>query len=296
MAELLAIEGLATRFGEPMAAHTTWRVGGPAWCLATAKDLDQARKVLVAACAHGMPVKALGLGSNLLVSDQGWRGVLLRMRGELALLRPEGDDIVAGGGAYLGAAVKLATRAGLSGLEWAAGIPGTVGGALATNAGAHGGDMAGLAVKASLLLPTGEVRDFAAAELPAAYRRRRLPEGGLVVAVRLALTPDDPARVAARVKANLRRRAASQPLAARTAGSVFRNPPGDFAGRLIEAAGLKGYALGRARVSPVHANFIENSGQAGAAEVIALMQEVAAKVLIHSGVELTPEVEVLGHV
>jgi UDP-N-acetylmuramate dehydrogenase len=282
MAQLLAIEGLATRFGEPMAAHTTWRVGGPAWCLATAGDLDQARKVVAAARAHGMPVKALGLGSNLLVSDQGWRGVLLRMRGELALLQREGGDIAAGGG--------------LSGLEWAAGIPGTVGGALATNAGAHGGDMAGLAVKASLLLPTGEVRDFAAAELPAAYRRRRLPAGGLVVAVRLALTLDDPARVAARVKANLERRAASQPLAARTAGSVFKNPPGDFAGRLIEAAGLKGYALGRARVSPVHANFIENSGQASAAEVIALMQEVAAKVLIHSGVELTPEVEVLGHV
>ncbi len=296
MSALTAMLGSQARFGEPLAAHTTWRVGGPAWCLATVESLEQARRTQALCAAAGMPLKVLGRGSNLLASDAGWHGVLLRMKGGLARLEQKGPALLCGGGAYLSAALKLAARLGLSGLEWAAGIPGTVGGALATNAGAHGGDMAATAGEASLLLPGGSLRAYTAAQLPAAYRRRELPAGALVISVRLDLRPDDPAAVTARVKAVLERRRASQPLAARTAGSVFRNPPGDHAGRLIQAAGLKGLAVGQAVVSPTHANFIENRGRASAAQIWELIDQVRRRVAAHSGVELIPEVEVLGHV
>jgi UDP-N-acetylmuramate dehydrogenase len=296
MSALANILGPRARFGEPLAAHTTWGLGGPAGCLATARDAAEAAAIVAACRAAGCPVKALGRGSNLLVAGAGFPGVMLKLAGALAGLKASGRVIAAGGGASLNAAVKLATRLGLSGLEWAAGIPGTVGGAIATNAGAHGADMAAVAARVTLLSAEGEVITLAGADLPAAYRRRALPAGSLVLGAELALAIAAPATIAARVAELLAQRKRTQPLGAKTAGSVFRNPPGDFAGRLIEAAGLKGLAVGDAVVSPKHANFIVNRGRATAAEVLDLMEAVRRAVAERFGVELTPEVEVVGDV
>ncbi len=296
MNALANILGPRARFGEPLASHTTWGLGGPAWCLATARDAGEAAAVLAACRRAGCPVKALGRGSNLLVAGGGYPGVMLKLAGSLAGLKASGQVIKAGGGAHLSAAVKLASRLGLAGLEWAAGIPGSVGGAVATNAGAHGSDMAAVAAEITLLGAEGEILTLAGAELPAAYRRRELPEGALVLGASLALKPSDPAAVAARVAEFLAARKRTQPLGAKTAGSVFKNPPGDYAGRLIEAAGLKGFSLGGAQVSRKHANFIVNRGGASPAEVLALLETVRRAVTERFGVELEPEVEVVGDV
>ncbi|MCB2185980.1 MAG: UDP-N-acetylmuramate dehydrogenase [Deltaproteobacteria bacterium] len=288
--------GAGARFAEPLARHTTWGVGGPAWCLARVGTAADAAWLRDAARAAGLTVKALGRGSNLLVSDAGYPGVLLRLWGPLAKIRVAGNELVCGGGAALPAAVRLAARVGLAGLEWAGGIPATVGGAVATNAGALGGDLAGVAARLTLLLPDGRAEEFAGRELPAAYRRRELPPGSLVLEARLALAPDEPGQVAERLAGILARRRASQPLGSRTAGSVFKNPAGEAAGRLVDLAGLKGQRRGGARVSPQHANFIENTGGATAADIRELMALMAERVFQMHGVRLEPEVEVLGEV
>ncbi|MBU2517396.1 MAG: UDP-N-acetylmuramate dehydrogenase [Proteobacteria bacterium] len=286
--------GPRARFDEPMSRHTTWGVGGPAWCLARVNSAAEAAW-LVSACARaGVPYKALGRGSNLLVGDAGYPGVMIRLGGELGKLALEGDTLLAGGGSPLPGAVRLAARRGLGGLEWAAGIPASVGGAVTTNAGAHGGDMADLTSAVTLLLPGGQIREAAGKELPAGYRRRVLPVGSLVLGARLVLRATMPAEVERRRKALLELRRLRQPLAARTAGSVFKNPPGDHAGRLIEAAGLKGLAVGGAVISRVHANFIENRGGASAADILNLINTVVLKVMDAFSVRLEPEVEVVG--
>ncbi len=286
--------GERARFQQPMSAHTTWAVGGPAWCVCQVHSPEEAAAVIRATEEAGLPWMVLGRGSNLLVSDRGYYGVMLRLAGPLARLRREGDHIRAGGGAPLPAAVKLAARAGLAGLEWAVGIPGTVGGAAATNAGAFGSDLAALTRELTLLLPGGEVRTLAGDRLPAGYRRRELPAGAVVLEVLLALQPDDPQAVAERTERFLDRRRQTQPVAAATAGCVFKNPPGEAAGRLIEAAGCKGLAVGQAEVSPRHANFIVNRGRASAREVLALIEQVRRRVREVAGVELELEVEVVG--
>ena len=294
MAELKRRLGERALLDEPMGAHCTWGAGGPAACLARARTMEEAAWIVRAAAEAEVPLMPVGGGSNLLVTDAGWPGVMLRLAGELAELRAGDGFIAAGAGASLAKAVNLAGRRGLAGLEWAAGIPGTVGGAVAMNAGAAGGCMADCTESVSVLDRSGAVREMPGRDLPASYRRRDLPQGSLVVAARLALTPDDPAAVAERMRTVLDRRRAGQPLQARTAGSVFLNPPGDFAGRLIEQAGLKGLARGGARVSPVHANFIENTGGATAGDLIGLMDLVAEKVKRRFGVELKREVRVVG--
>ncbi len=281
-------------FGEVMSRHTTWRVGGPAWCLAKLEDAAEAAWLVAACREHRMPYKALGRGSNLLVSEAGYPGVMIRLRGELSRIEITDGGLEAGGGASLSSAVRLAASEGLSGLEWAAGIPASLGGALATNAGAHGGDMSELACHITLLDAAGGVSRMAGSELPAGYRYRQLPPGSLVLGVSLALRPAAPREVEERRAALLALRKASQPLEAFTAGSVFKNPPGDHAGRLIEEAGLKGFAVGDAVVSPTHANFIENRGRATADDVLALMNAVALKVMDNFSVKLEPEVEVVG--
>lgn len=294
MAELKRRLGERALLDEPMSAHCTWGAGGPVACLARAETMAEAAWIVTAAAEAGVPLMAVGGGSNLLVTDAGWPGVMLRLSGELAGLEAGEGFIRAGAGASLARAVNLAGRQGLAGLEWAAGIPGTVGGAVAMNAGAAGGCMADVTEAVTLLDRDGAVHQMDGRELPASYRRRNLPEGSLVVGALLKLTPDDPQAVAERMRAVLDRRRAGQPLQARTAGSVFMNPPGDFAGRLIEQAGLKGLARGGARVSPVHANFIENTGGATAGDLIGLMDLVAAQVKQRFGVELRREVRVVG--
>ncbi|MCB2225297.1 MAG: UDP-N-acetylmuramate dehydrogenase [Desulfarculaceae bacterium] len=292
--QIIARLGARARFGEPMSRHTTWGVGGPAWCLARVRGADEAAWLVTACDAAGVACKPLGRGSNLLVGDQGYPGVMIRLGGELGKLILEGPVMRAGGGAPLPGAVRLAARQGLAGLEWAAGIPASLGGAVATNAGAHGGDMAELTSTVSLLLPSGEVVVKPGNELPAGYRRRGLPPGSMVLGAELRLKPSTASEVERRRKALLALRSTRQPIRARTAGSVFKNPPGDHAGRLIEAAGLKGLAVGDAVVSRVHANFIENRGRASAGDILSLINTVAIKVMEAFGVRLEPEVEVLG--
>lgn len=283
-------------FDEPMRGHTTWKAGGPAWAMCRVTTAEEAAFVTHAAEAAGKGWMCLGLGSNLLVADSGYAGVMLRLAGELAGVHREGQSLVAGGGASLAACDKLAASEGLAGLEWAAGIPGTVGGAVAMNAGAHGARMSDITGTVTLLLPGGRVQEVDGGDLPAAYRRRDLPAGSLVLAARLDLTPGDCSEISRRRKEVLALRKSSQPLSAATAGSVFKNPAGDFAGRLIEAAGCKGLAVGDAVVSRRHANFIENQGAASAADIAALMILVAERVRQDFGVELEPEVRLVGDV
>lgn len=293
---LRGLLGQRALFDEPMSRHTTWKVGGPAWCLCRVKSQAEVLQVVGAAQEHGLPWKALGAGSNLLVSDEGYPGVLLRLTGSLAGWRLEGHTMVAGAGLYLVTAAKRSAREGLSGLEWAVGIPGTIGGAVATNAGAFGWQMSDLTASVTILGQDGQTREMAGSQLAAGYRYCQLPPGGLVLKARLRLGMGSPDQIVARCGEYLRQRAAKQPLGQATAGSVFKNPPGDYAGRLIEAAGLKGLSVGPAMVSPLHANFIVNRGRASAAQVLQLMEQVRRRVQDQYGVELAPEVEVLGHV
>lgn len=288
--------GERAAFERPLAPLTTWKLGGPAWCLCTVQDAEEAAFVLRAAGRAGLACKVLGKGSNLLVHDRGYDGVMLRLAGTLARVTSHGQEIVAGGGASLAACVKLAASQGLAGLEWAAGIPASLGGAVATNAGAMGSDMAMAVKKMTLLLPGGESREYDNEDIKASYRSRCLPRGSLVLEATLAMRPSEPELVQERTKAVLGKRQQGQPLAAHTAGSVFKNPPGDYAGRLIEAAGCKGLSKGDAVVSERHANFIENRGSATASQVLALMEEVSRRVRESFGVELEPEVEVVGDV
>lgn len=288
--------GDRARFEQPMSAHTTWGVGGSAWCVCRVNSEEEAGFVIRSTREAGLPWMPLGRGSNLLVSDKGYPGVMLRLAGPLASSRREDEKIWAGGGAHLPAVVKLAARLGLAGLEWAAGIPGTVGGAVATNAGALGSDMSQITGQITLLLASGEVRNLPGGQLAAQYRKRDLPEQSLVLAALLQLALDSPEAVNLRSEEALAQRSKSQPSGQPSAGSVFKNPPGDFAGRLIEEAGCKGLSMGGAQVSQIHANFIVNRGRATAREVLDLMREVREKVRQTSGVELEPEVEVVGDV
>jgi UDP-N-acetylmuramate dehydrogenase len=257
---------------------------------------EEAAFVIEAATKADMPWMTLGRGSNLLVLDQGYQGVMLRLAGPLARIRRVDANLLAEGGAFLPAVVKFAARLGLTGMEWAAGIPATVGGAVATNAGAAGRDMSQVVEDLRLLMPGGRVEEHPASCFPAAYRRRQLPAGSLVLSANLSLIQDDPLEVQNRTEEMLNRRRRRQPQEQHTAGSVFKNPPGDFAGRLIEQAGCKGLKIGDAMVSHHHANFIENLGRARASDVMALMEKVKQRVQEKTGIELEPEVEMVGFV
>lgn len=288
--------GERARFEQPMSAHTTWGVGGPAWCLCRVTSEDEAGFVVRSTREAGMPWMPLGRGSNLLVGDKGYKGVMLRLAGPLASVRRTGEKVWAGGGAHMPAVVKFAARLGLAGLEWAAGIPGTVGGAVATNAGALGSDMNAITSEMTLLLGDGRVQTLPGDQVKAEYRKRDLPKGSLVLTALLHLALDIPEAVSRRSEEALAKRRKAQPGNRPSAGSVFKNPPGDFAGRLIDQAGCKGMYVGGAQVSQLHANFIVNRGRATARDVLALMQQVRDKVRETSGVDLEPEVEVVGDV
>ena len=293
---LSRILGSRVSFNLPMKPHITWGVGGQVLALCrveTEKEISMATGLLD---SGEVPWMTLGRGSNLLIADKGYQGVMLRLSGPLAKITRSGDTLVGGGGAFLPAAVRFATRLGLAGLEWAAGIPATVGGAVATNAGAMGGDMAAVTESLKLLLPGGEITDLKGEDIPAAYRKRNLPDGSVILSADLKLRLDTSESVGRLAAENLEKRRTGQPLDRHTAGSVFKNPPGDYAGRLIEAAGMKGASVGDAVVSEKHANFIVNRGGARARDILDLMRLVTNKVKREFGVELEPEVEIIGDV
>jgi len=294
-----AAEALRGRWleGEPLARHTTWRVGGPARRLYLPADLED-----LAACLRALPPQEpllwLGLGSNLLVRDGGFPGTVVATAACLRALEHRGGGLVrAEAGVACPKLARWCARRGLAGAEFFAGIPGTLGGALAMNAGAFGGETWALVEAVETLDRRGRLRRRGPEAFRVGYREVRGPEGEWFVAVWLRLRPAGPgerAAVEARIRELLARRAATQPLGQPSCGSVFRNPPGDHAARLIEAAGLKGRRRGGAQVSERHANFIVNTGEATAADIEGLIREVQETVARVHGVRLVPEVHIVG--
>jgi UDP-N-acetylmuramate dehydrogenase len=276
----------------PLAPLTSIRVGGPADGLCRAASFRAASAALAWARERGVPVAVVGRGSNLLVSDAGFRGLALRLVGRLTAISVRGTDVWCGGGASLPRAVQRAAAAGLEGLEWGASIPGTAGGAVAMNAGAHSGELAEVLRWAVVCSADGR-RRVGPEDLALGYRSSAVGPGDVVGAVAFALRRGEPAAIGARLAEYRGQRRRTQPQGVRTFGSVFTNPPGDSAGRLLEAAGCKGLRVGGARFSPVHANFIEAEPGTRAAEVLGLMAEGRRRVAAASGVVLEPEVRYL---
>lgn len=301
MADLRAALGDRVRLNEPLARYTSARLGGPAEYLAIASSAPALAALVRAARSLGFEPTLLGGGSNVLVSDAGVRGLVILNRARAVVVRDQADppSIWAESGANLGALARQCAARGLAGLEWAATVPGTVGGAVFGNAGAHGGDLAGNLVLAEILQREGQVERWALADLEYGYRTsrlKRLKAAGqplIVLAAELKLGRGEPAALQARVDEFVNHRKRTQPPGA-SLGSMFKNPPGDFAGRLIEAAGLKGARAGQAQISSQHANFFVNQGEASAADVFALIHRAHAAVLDRFGVDLELEIELVG--
>jgi UDP-N-acetylenolpyruvoylglucosamine reductase len=278
----------------PVSRLTTVGTGGPARFLARPGTRAELIEVLRWADAGAVEVAVVGLGSNLLVADEGYDGVVLRLAGELARIERDGDRVVCGGGASLAAIVRRATGWGLAGIEFGCAIPGTAGGAVRMNAGAYGGELRDVLERAVVVGADGE-RAGGPEELGMRYRHSNVGAREVVAEAVLRLRPDEPERIRATVAGMHRRRREAQPAKVRTFGSVWKNPDGELsAGRMLEECGLKGFASGGARISPVHANFIENVGGARSADVIALMQEARRRARERFGVELEHEVQMLG--
>jgi UDP-N-acetylenolpyruvoylglucosamine reductase len=278
----------------PVSRLTTVGTGGPARFLARPGTGAELVEVLRWADAAALEVAVVGLGSNLLVADEGYDGVVLRLAGELARIERDGDRVVCGGGASLAAIVKRATGWGLTGIEFGCAIPGTAGGAVRMNAGAYGGELRTVLERAVVVGADGE-RAGGPEELGMRYRHSNVGVREVVAEAVLRLRPDEPERIRATVAGMQRRRREAQPAKVRTFGSVWKNPDGErSAGRMLEECGLKGFASGGARISPVHANFIENVGGARSADVIALMREARRRARERFGVELEHEVQMLG--
>ncbi len=291
---LAAERGLALRSDAPLAPITTLRVGGAADRLVEAATREELLTTLSVARESGVPWTVLGNGSDVVVSDAGVRGLVIRNRARAITFGDAGA--AADSGTPMALLVKRATAAGLTGLEWGIAVPGTVGGAVWANAGAHGGEMGDRVVDVDAWDPiTGDQRPLTNAECGFGYRESRFKHEPLVViGARLALQSAPASEVAARVEAFQAQRLATQPLAEQNAGSVFRNPPGDYAGRLIEAAGLKGARQGTASVSERHANFIVSDRDGRAADVRTLAERVRETVLASAGVALAFEIEFIG--
>jgi UDP-N-acetylmuramate dehydrogenase len=277
----------------PLAPRTWLRAGGPAEALFEPADADDLQTFLAARPA-GLPVTPIGVASNLLVRDGGIDGVVLRLRGPLAAVAVEGNRLRVGAGATDRSIAIQAMQAGLSGLEFFIGIPGTLGGAIRMNAGAFGGETAEVVEEVIALDAKGRRHALRPAELGFAYRHSELPADWIVIEATLRAVPGDVAAVRARMAAIKAEREASQPLQVATGGSTFKNPPGRKAWQLIDAAGCRGLRHGRAMVSEKHCNFLINTGDARAAEIEALGELVRARVLDASGVALEWEIHRIG--
>jgi UDP-N-acetylmuramate dehydrogenase len=296
--------GVKTSRDEPLARFTTMRVGGPADLYAVAHNAFELRGLVRFARAKGLPYTLLGRGSDVVISDRGIRGLVIHVRAEGT--RIDGRTVIADAGVPMARVATVTADAGLSGLEFGLAIPGTVGGAVWANAGAHDGDVAEVIESATVLLADGTEAVLPRDALGLAYRDSRFkvppgPDGAtpdspaeLVLAATFALTPADPAEIGAQLDAIRRWRREHQPLGLPSAGSVFRNPPSDSAGRLIDAAGLKGLRIGGAVVSEKHANFIVNDRKGSAADVRRLAERVRTEIAERHGLTLGFEVEFLG--
>ncbi|MFQ3679769.1 MAG: UDP-N-acetylmuramate dehydrogenase [Pseudanabaenaceae cyanobacterium] len=287
----------AIRTDVPLRGFTSFKVGGNADCFAAPHNPEELRAVLDWGYSRAMPLTVLGAGSNLLIGDRGVRGLVICLRNlRGARIDAKQGRIVAAAGEPVARLAWQAAAAGLSGLEWAVGIPGTLGGLVAMNAGAQGGCAADCVLNVEAIAPNGMQRTLMTAALEYRYRHSRLQESGdLVVSATLQLQPGcDPAVVAQRTETYLQKRKSTQPYHLPSCGSVFRNPPQGYAGQLIEATGLKGYTLGRAQVAELHANFILNLGGATAKNIRDLIGHVRDCVQDRTGILLVPEVKMLG--
>ena len=279
--------------GEPLSKHTSFRVGGPAELLACPRSEEELAALLRQCARMELRPRVLGGGTNILAPDGGVPGVVISTRGLDSLELSEDGSINAGAGVPLARLAVFAQKNGLTGLEFAHGIPGTVGGGMYMNAGAYGGELSQVAVSARFLTAEGELRTLVGEEMGLGYRRSAfmgLP--GVIVSARFRLEAGDPETIQARMRELMERRRASQPLELPSAGSTFKRPVGGYAAALIQEAGLKGFRVGDAAVSEKHAGFVVNLGHASSADVLTLIARVRETVKASSGIELEPEVRI----
>lgn len=294
VAAALEVLGDAGRAGAPLGDRTTYRVGGTVAVLVEVDSTDDLGLVAVAVQESGLPTLVVGRGSNLLVADAGFPGIAIVLGAAFESVRIEGETVVAGGATPLPVLARRTATAGLTGLEWAVGVPGTVGGGVRMNAGGHGSDMAATLVGIHRFdLATGQHVQVAAADLSLGYRRSAVEQTQVVLEATFALRTGDAAEASAEVSAIVRWRREHQP-GGQNAGSVFTNPKGAAAGRLVDEAGCRGLRLGSAAVSTKHANFIQADEGGSADDVLALIDLVRVRVLHHHGVVLHPEVRLAG--
>jgi UDP-N-acetylmuramate dehydrogenase len=287
-----AFPGLIRR-NHPLAPYSAFKVGGTADCFIEPSGTDEVGEILRRAHAEGIPVFALGGGTNLLIRDGGIRGIVMHMGRPFRQVRVDGHILTAGAVTPMSKVALSAEQAGLAGLEFGFDIPGTVGGALRMNAGAHGSEIKDVLLEAQGFDPSGTFHTVPAARIRFAYRTAIYPTEMIFTEARFGLRPGDRAELAARREANHAYRLRTQPKG-RTAGSVFKNPEGDHAGRLVEAAGLKGYRVGGAVVSDKHANWILNDRGATAKDIETLILTIQRTVKERFGITLTPEVRIVG--
>lgn len=280
---------------EPMSRHTSFRIGGPADVLLLPHTVADLRRIVALAHEEAVPFTAIGNGSNLLIKDGGLRGIVLKVAENLSAVEFNNTQGYAQSGALLAVVSRRAGILGLGGLEFACGIPGTIGGGVMMNAGAYGGEMKNVVTQVTVVTPEGELRVLSAEECEFGYRRSIIQRQPWIVAsIEMELRPDEAERVLAQVSYNQYLRESMQPLSYPSAGSVFKRPPGKYVGPMIQQLGLKGHRIGGAQISEKHAGFIVNSGEAKAADVLALIQHVREKVQANFDVWLETEVRVIG--
>ncbi len=279
----------------PMREYTTFRIGGPADLLVLPASEAELETICGILRDEGAGAVVLGNGSNVLVGDGGIRGVVIRIGRDMGNIAVSGNEVMAEAGALLSTVASTAASEALTGMEFAAGIPGSVGGAVYMNAGAYGAEMSHVLISCRALMPDGVFRDFARKEMGLGYRRSVFNEnGGIITSCRISLERGQKERIYAYMKELAARRAEKQPLNLPSAGSTFKRPEGHFAGALIQEAGCRGLRVGGARVSQKHAGFVVNEGKATAADVLQLIRLVQMRVKECFGVELEPEVRMIG--
>ncbi len=296
--KLLEMNIGSVRVQEPLSSHTTIKIGGPADLFIEPSSIENLAKVMTAIKEAGVKWTAIGRGSNLLVSDKGIEGAVIKLGAGLDHLEINGAKISVGGGVSVVSLAMAMSRKGLSGLEFAAGIPGSVGGAVYMNAGAHGSDVSKILEKAHVLFEDGAMEWLSVDEMEFSYRTSVLQKKrpGIVLEAVFQLKEANKDEIIAEIKKNKDYRKDTQPWSSPCAGSIFRNPLPEYAGQLIEKAGLKGHQIGGAKISEMHGNFIVNAGNAKAEDVLALIEHVKATIQDLYGVEMETEVEIIGRI
>jgi len=283
------------KINEPMSCHTTFKIGGPVEFMVFPQSILEIQQVLQLCRLEEYPVFVFGLGSNLLVSDRGFAGVAIKLGNHLKSCYIEGDEIFAEAGIRLSELSKKAAASGLSGLEFAEGIPGSLGGAVVMNAGAYGGEIKDVLIEILAMDSNGNLITYSASDLNLGYRSSILQNTDLIVlSALLKLKPDQPTKIQTRMKEFAKSRREKQPLEFPSAGSTFKRPEGFYVGPLVEKMGLKGFSIGGAQVSVKHAGFVVNTGNATASDVIGLIRHIQKKAREEHGVELETEIRIIG--